>query len=78
VNDDEPDCNRVRAEPVYGSARILDCAKPGRIMQVLEGPVCSNGLLYWHIRTLEGDLEGWTAEGDSHRYYLDPGSSSPP
>lgn len=64
--------NRVRAGPSRGND-IIGQLPPGAVVNVLEGPVCADGLVFWKV---ESDLipggAGWTAEGDGTEYYLVP------
>lgn len=68
--DDPP--NRVRAAPNTG-AEVIAQIYPGTIVQVLEGPVCTDGLVFWKVEnaSIPGGA-GWTAEGDGSEYFLDP------
>ncbi len=62
---------RIRQEPSSGSA-ILTLFRPGTLMKILEGPVCANGWVWWKVQSYTtGDI-GWTAEGDSNSYWLEP------
>jgi hypothetical protein len=64
--------NRVRSGPSKADA-VIGQISPGTILQVLEGPVCADGLVFWKVAntTIPGG-SGWTAEGDSNEYYLEP------
>jgi hypothetical protein len=46
---------------------------PGTIVRITEGPICSDGLVFWRVEnaTIPGGA-GWTAEGDRTEYWLDP------
>ena len=46
---------------------------PGTVVEVLEGPVCAEGLVFWKVDSdlIAGGV-GWTAEGDVREYYLQP------
>ena len=62
---------RIRKDPNSNST-ILTLFRPGTLMKVLEGPVCSNGWVWWKVQSYTtGDI-GWTAEGDSNSYWLEP------
>jgi dipeptidyl aminopeptidase/acylaminoacyl peptidase len=73
--------NRVRAGGSK-SEKQTGVLYPGAIVDVLEGPVCADGLVFWKIRgpIYPADLNstvvppdvGWTAEGDGAEYYLEP------
>lgn len=61
--------NNIRA------AADLDSTKLGEIpadatFQVLDGPVCADGLLFWQVNY--NSVTGWTAEGRGIEYWVDP------
>jgi hypothetical protein len=62
--------NRVRSGASKADA-VIGQISPGAILQVLEGPVCMDGLVFWKVAnaTIPGG-SGWTAEGDGTEYYL--------
>lgn len=64
--------NRVRSAPQKGD-NIISQLAPGSVVKVLEGPVCSDGLVFWKVEsdTIPGGV-GWTAEGDGTEYWLEP------
>jgi hypothetical protein len=69
--DDTP--NRVRSEPKKGE-NIIGLLPPGTAMDVLEGPICADGFVFWKVQSflyIPGWI-GWTAEGDGEEYYLEP------
>ena len=72
VSEDNPTPNRVRAGPSLGN-NIIAQLPPGTIVEVLEGPVCAEGLVFWKVDSdlIAGGV-GWTAEGDVREYYLQP------
>jgi hypothetical protein len=65
--------NRVRSAPLDEETYILSLLYPGTTVQVLGGPVCHDGLVFWKVasETIPGG-EGWTAEGDGDEYWLEP------
>ena len=64
--------NRVRSEP-NTMAKVISQINPGQIVMVLEGPKCTDGLVFWKVQSdaITGGF-GWTAEGDGTDYYLKP------
>lgn len=60
--------NNVRSQPASGSPLLGTIPPQGQFM-VLEGPVCSNGYVWWRV-DYDG-LIGWTAEGDASEYWLE-------
>lgn len=69
VTKDPPLPNRVREEP-NTDAEILGLIGPGGAMDIVDGPSCSNGWVWWKVKN--ADLEGWTPEGDAETYWLIP------
>jgi hypothetical protein len=63
--------NRVRAEPST-SSNISGLIYPGARVEILEGPACEEGWIWWRVREIETELEGWTAEGDADNYWVIP------
>ncbi len=71
VSSDPPQANRVRSEPSIDGA-ILGYIQPGEEITILEGPGCSSNWVWWRMRSIQTNLEGWTAEGDQNGYWLVP------
>ena len=71
INEDPPLPNRVRISP-SASANILGFIDPGSRVEILEGPACEEGWIWWKVRELDTDLEGWTVEGDVNGYWVIP------
>jgi uncharacterized protein YgiM (DUF1202 family) len=61
----------VRSQP-NTSSEVLGYLEVGEKMEVLEGPTCFGGWIWWRVRSLEKSLTGWTAEGDETAYWLVP------
>lgn len=59
---------RVRAAP--GGDIVTQIAE-GTVFNVLAGPECQGGYAWWQIR-LENGVEGWSAEGDTNGYFVEP------
>lgn len=74
VSVNPPLANRVRSGPGKSNS-IVDLIQPGKGMEILGGPICADGWVWWHIRTFDASIEGWTAEGDAQSYWLVPCSS---
>ena len=64
--------NLVRSGPST-SDETISRIYSGTIVQVQEGPICADGLVFWKVynTSIPGNL-GWTAEGDFTNYYLEP------
>jgi WD40 repeat protein len=68
------DSNRVRSDPAT-TGELLGTLPGGYVFLVVNGPVCSDGLVWWEIYTAYQDggvIGGWTAEGRSNEYWLEP------
>jgi hypothetical protein len=74
VNPDPPLPNNIRSEAGKDQA-LTGEVLPGRAMEILDGPKCADGWVWWQVRTLETELVGWTAEGDHESYWLVPCAS---
>jgi hypothetical protein len=71
VTSDPPQPNNVREGPGRG-LRLVGQIQPGEEIEVTDGPVCDNGLVWWRIRSLVNGLQGYTLEGDQKTYWLVP------
>ncbi|MBZ0278035.1 MAG: SH3 domain-containing protein, partial [Anaerolineae bacterium] len=63
------DPNNVRDAAARSGAKI-GAIPGGEAFSVLEGPVCADGLNWWRVSY--GDLTGWTVEGASGAYWVEP------
>ena len=61
--------NNLRDQPATGE--ILGQLQPGDMFLVIEGPECVDGLYWWKVDNLDG-VVGWTAEGNSQTYWVNP------
>jgi hypothetical protein len=50
---------------------IAGYAQPGQIIDIIDGPWCSQGWMVWMVKTADG-LSGYTPEGDGNSYWLLP------
>ncbi len=71
VNQNPSIPNRVRIEPNNESV-IIGYIQPGETVEILAGPVCNNGWVWWNIISLQSGLTGWTSEGNGVDYWLIP------
>lgn len=60
---------RVRSVPGL-DGEVLTMLDLGEEFDVLDGPICVDGYLWWHVRNSR--LDGWSAEGVPGNYYLEP------
>lgn len=61
---------RLRADHSL-SALITTNMPEGTWFYVLDGPVCSEGVSWWHVETKDTHIEGWVAEGVLDTYYIE-------
>jgi uncharacterized protein YraI len=61
--------NNVRSSPSTSAQRIGQIPG-GASFQILEGPICGDGLTFWRVNY--NGLIGWTAEGQDREYWLEP------
>jgi hypothetical protein len=73
VSYEPPLPNRVREKPNWNTGQVVGEIDPGEFVEIIDGPVCNNEVVWWKIQTLDGNLFGWTVEGDHEDYWLMPG-----
>ncbi|MBI5961201.1 MAG: SH3 domain-containing protein [Chloroflexi bacterium] len=61
--------NKVRSQPSTSAEQTGNIPGEG-VFQVLAGPQCGDGLWWWQVN-YDG-LIGWTANGDSAEYWVEP------
>ncbi len=66
--------NSLRAAPGLYGAVVGEIPAHAEVL-VLAGPRCADGYQWYQVQF--GDLTGWTAEGDSQEYWLEPVSLCP-
>jgi hypothetical protein len=71
ISEDPPLSNRVRSSPGTGN-KVIGTLEPGERIEIVEGPSCGNDMIWWKIKSLQNDLRGWTSEGDSSDYWIQP------
>jgi hypothetical protein len=66
------DPNNVRREPGRSNERVGELPG-GSEFRVLDGPRCADGLTWWNVQSAANStLTGWTVEGASGEYFLEP------
>ncbi len=75
VTRDDPRPLNVRQSPDLAGQEISE-VNPGDTFQIVGGPFCEGGYLWWKI-ALPNGIEGWAAEGDMENYYYAPLDSAP-
>lgn len=69
---------RVRETPVVNNTNIIAQIPEGTEFAITGGPECApipnsdGSFVFWEMRVTSSGLEGWVAEGDSARYYIEP------
>jgi hypothetical protein len=71
VNPVPPDPNIVRSAPDNASAQT-GLIQPNELVEVVDGPQCSGGWVWWNVTSKKTGLSGWTAEGDGASYWVLP------
>jgi len=61
--------NRVRKNP-GANADIMARIDPGEEIDIVDGPQCLDGLIWWKVKN--AFVEGWTAEGSGGEFWLIP------
>lgn len=61
--------NNVRSQPSAAAERVGQIPA-GDVFQVIGGPICAENTAWWQVRYRT--LTGWTAEGASGEYWLEP------
>lgn len=61
--------NNVR-EKAGTSYRLLGKLAEYETVEILAGPKCANGMVWWKVRSLNTGLDGWTVEGSGIDRYL--------
>lgn len=63
--------NRVRVEPIVDS-EIVARIYPLSEMEILEGPLCGEGGVWWKVKSMKSGRTGWTMESRNGEYYIAP------
>ncbi len=73
ANIDTSGANNLRAEPGL-QGKIVGKLAPGALVLTLSAPVCADRIVWWQVELLGSGAGtvGWTAEGESHQYFLIP------
>ncbi|MBE0697689.1 MAG: PD40 domain-containing protein, partial [Anaerolineaceae bacterium] len=71
VSTNPPTPNNVRESPTK-QAKVIGQIQPGEKVQILSGPICDHGTIWWEVISLSSNLKGYTLEGDQKTYWLEP------
>jgi hypothetical protein len=74
VSLDDPRPLRVRADPNL-QGQIITELNPGAQFEVIGGPICADGFIWWNIQVfseaLDEQIVGWSAEGTTENYFIE-------
>ncbi|MEP7286051.1 MAG: Ig-like domain-containing protein [Chloroflexota bacterium] len=76
VTPDDPTPLRIRSAAGLTGA-VLTQLKPGIQLDIIGGPTCADGFVWWNIRTKDGSITGWAAEGTPASYFIGPVGQAP-
>jgi Tol biopolymer transport system component len=71
VSTDQALPNNVRDQPTK-EGRKIGMINQGYKMESLGGPFCAEEMVWWEVRTFDDKLRGYTVEGDTQDYWLEP------
>jgi len=60
---------RLRGEPGLEGTLAGEIA-PADVVDVINGPACSDQLVWWEVQSLSSGASGWTAEGNAYSTWL--------
>ncbi|OGO17924.1 MAG: hypothetical protein A2Z14_03055 [Chloroflexi bacterium RBG_16_48_8] len=60
---------RLRGEPSL-MGTLAGEIEPGDIVEIFNGPNCSDKMVWWEIRSVGAGQSGWTAEGNDYNTWL--------
>ena len=63
--------NPLRSQPTTSGNNILGTIPAGQTLDILDGPGCAEGRVWWNVRAPDGNA-GWMAEGDQNERWLIP------
>lgn len=62
---------RLRVSPET-QGTVLALLKPGTTVEILDGPACASGYLWWRVHVINTSKQGWVAQGNGTVYWLLP------
>jgi hypothetical protein len=62
---------RIRSKPLRDKSTWLADLPEGTKMQVVDGPRCIDGWVWWKVET-ENGYKGWVSEGDQVTWFIEP------
>ena len=71
VSLDPPVSNNLRSGPSKKD-KVVGSIVPGTLVEILNGPTCADGLVYWQVRVPSQNITAYTAESDFKEQWLMP------
>ncbi len=71
VSSDPPVSNRLRSAPSK-TASVVGSIAPGAVVELLSGPTCADGLIFWQVKVVSTNATAYTAESDYKEQWLKP------
>lgn len=68
---DTPNSLRIHDKATIQSP-ILVYLPENRPFTIVDGPQCADGYIWWKLKSDDGGVTGWAAEGDTSKYYYMP------
>ena len=62
---------KIRVEPTLDSSQSGTLYKD-QVVELIQGPICSDNLVWWNVKVVDTEETGWIAEGDSDTYWIIP------
>lgn len=60
----------LRDSPSAESGDVIGTLNPLEEIEILTGPVCAEGLVWWEIESVERSVDGWIPEGDEANEWI--------
>jgi len=70
VDDGDTRPLRIRTLPNL-QGDIIDTIEPGTLFDVVDGPICADGYVWWNIQVPDSEVSGWSAEGTTENYFIE-------
>jgi uncharacterized protein YfaS (alpha-2-macroglobulin family) len=63
---------RLRDSAGMQDSVIVAQLDAGTELSVIDGPICADKFVWWKLRSSDGTINGWGAEGDRVKYFIGP------
>jgi hypothetical protein len=71
VSEDPPLASRVRDRPGVDGT-VIGMLEPGQRAVIVDGPICGDRYVWWHLQPDGSAVEGWVAQGNPYASWLQP------